>query len=114
MAILRNPATGAVIATRVEPALTWFERTVGLIPRRNIEPDEGLWIERCSAIHTLGMRVSIDVIFVNAQGRVVRLCPGVPRSKLAVVCWAAHSVIELGSGALQKSALLLGDPLQLC
>ena len=113
MALLRNTNTGEIIATRVQPAATWLERAVGLLMRRDVRPDEGLWIERCSAIHTLGMRVPIDVIFLDNARRVLRLHPWVPRWRWALVCWKAKSVIELGGGALQEMDLLPGDRLEL-
>jgi hypothetical protein len=113
MALLRNANTGQIIATRVQPAASLIERTVGLLMRREIRPDEGLWIEPCSAIHTMGMRVPIDVIFLDKAKRVLRLHPKVPRWRWALVCWKARSVVELGSGALQEIDLLPGDRLEL-
>jgi uncharacterized membrane protein (UPF0127 family) len=53
--LLRNATTGAVIATRVDRATTFLERTVGLRARPRVRPDEGLWFDNCSAINTLGM-----------------------------------------------------------
>jgi len=113
MAMLRNANTGEIIATRVQAAVTWVERAVGLLTRREIRPDEGLWIEPCSAIHTLGMRVPIDVIFLDRGKRVIASHRNVRSWRWAVVCWKARSVIELGSGALRDADLLPGDCLEL-
>jgi uncharacterized protein len=113
MPVLRNANTGEIIATRVQPAATWLERALGLLMRRDIRPDEGLWIEPCSAIHTIGMRVPIDVIFLDKARRIIRLYQKVPRWRWALICWKARSVIELGCGALQETDLLPGDCLEL-
>ena len=113
MAVLKNVSTGAVIATRVERATRFLERMIGLMARPRVRPDEGLWIERCGGIHTMGMRSSIDVIFVDDKDRVVRIYPNVAPFKLALVCQHARGVIELGAGALDEHDILVGDRLEL-
>ncbi|MFN2450620.1 MAG: DUF192 domain-containing protein [Candidatus Baltobacteraceae bacterium] len=113
MALLRNVNTGSIIATRVDRAATFLQRAVGLLARPRIRPDEGLLIDKCTAIHTVGMRAPIDVIFLDAEMRVVRLCPNVRTFRFAVWCRKARSVVELGRGALQHNDVLPGDVLEL-
>jgi uncharacterized membrane protein (UPF0127 family) len=113
MMLLRNANTGQVIATRIGRAATFVERAVGLIGRPNLRPDEGIWLDKCSAIHTVGMRSAIDVIFLDGDQQVVRVCPGVGTFRWAVVCPQARSVVELGPGALARTDILLGDRLEL-
>lgn len=113
MALLKNLSTGAIVATRVDRATRFLERTLGLLARPFVRPDEGLWIESCGAIHTIGMRSSIDVIFVDGKGRVVGLHPHVAPFKLALFCPQARGVIELGAGALDDHDILPGDRLEL-
>lgn len=113
MALLCNTTTGAIIATRVDRATTFVQRAVGLLGRQRVRPDEGLWLDHCSSIHTIGMAARIDVIFLNADNVVIRICPDVARWRLAVICPNARSVIELGSGALNRVDLVPGDRLDL-
>jgi uncharacterized membrane protein (UPF0127 family) len=113
MMLLRNANTGQIIATRMGRAATFVERAVGLIGRPNLRPDEGIWLDKCSAIHTVGMRSAIDVIFLDGEQRVVRVCPGVATFRWAVVCPQARSVVELGPGALELTDVLVGDRLEL-
>ena len=113
MGVLLNANTGNVIATRVEIASTFIQRAFGLLAREFIRRDEGMWFQRCSAIHTLGMRVPIDIIFVDASGCVVRLCPDVKQWRPAIVCLQAAGVIQLGSGALREIDIMPGDRLVL-
>lgn len=113
MALLKNLNTGAIVATRVDRATRFLERTVGLLARPFVRPDEGLWIESCGAIHTIGMRSSIDVIFVDGTGRVIRVHPHVAPFRLALFCPTARGVIELGAGALDDHDILVGDRLEL-
>ncbi len=113
MPLLRNVTTDRIVATRVDRLSTFFQRAVGLLTRSALRPDEGAWIAPCNAIHTLGMRVPIDVIFLDRRGRVVRMDPAVPPNRVALTCRQATAVIELGDGALRESDVLLGDYLEL-
>ena len=113
MALLRNTTTDRIIATRVDRLSSFFQRAIGLLARSELRRDEGAWITRCNAIHTLGMRVPIDVIFLDRHGRVVRVDSEVRPNRFALACRHAEAVIELGSGALRESDVLLGDYLEL-
>lgn len=111
--MLRNATTGQVIAERVAYAEGWWQRLAGFIPRRIVEPDEGLWFRDCWAIHTLGMRARLDVIFLGDGGRVLRTVRGVRRGRPAIACLGARDVVELGAGALEGRDVLVGDLLVL-
>lgn len=111
---LRNATTNRIIATRVEQLSGFYQRALGLLGRSSLEPDEGAWIAPCNAIHTIGMRVPIDVIFLDAGGCIVRLESGVFPNCPALVCRRANVVVELGYGALRESGLVLGDYLEIC
>lgn len=113
MGVLINANTGAVVATRVDRAETFAQRTLGFLTRSRVRRDEGLWFDRCRAVHTLGMRVPIDIVFIDARNRVVRLCPSVPQWRVAIFCRSATSVIELGCGALHEVDVMPGDRLEL-
>lgn len=113
MAVLINATTGQVIAEQVRYAESWWDRFAGFIPKHRIDPDEGLWFRDCWAIHTLCMRASIDVIFLDDGGRVVRADRRVHKNRPIVACRGARSVVELGAGALEGRDLLVGDRLEL-
>lgn len=113
MSQLRNVNTGAILATRVDRATSALGRAIGLLRRKHLSPDEGLLIERCKAIHTVGMRTDIDVIFVDRSMRVVALHAAVRPFCFALACRDAVSVIELGAGAVELHDILPGDCLEL-
>jgi uncharacterized protein len=113
MPCLKNKTTGQIIAENVRYADTWWQRLAGFIPRSQIDPDDGLWFRDCWAIHTLCMRALIDVIFLDAKGRVMRTRCSVPRQRPAIACLGARAVIELGAGALDCRDVLVGDRLEL-
>jgi uncharacterized membrane protein (UPF0127 family) len=78
-----------------------------------IRPGDGLWFDRCSVIHTIGMRCRVDAIFLSTDHRVMRVRYSVPRHRLAVACPGARAVIELGAAFPARRDLLIGDQLVL-
>jgi len=105
--------TGAVLASQVRTANTFWQRTIGLIGKNTITSDEGLWIEQCSAVHTMGMHTPIDIIFVDRQGYVLRIARSVKPNLSHVSCPLAYSVVETGAAAHLGHDLLVGDQIAL-
>jgi uncharacterized membrane protein (UPF0127 family) len=113
MALLRNSTTGTIVATRIERLTGFFQRFKGLLARASVQDGEGVWLPQCRAIHTVGMRFPIDVVFVDRNGLVLRICRNVPPNRFALSCRAARAVVELGGGMLDASDLIVGDRLEL-
>jgi len=111
--LVRDAATGRVLASRVRRADGWLERTLGFLPRSALGMDEGLWIPRCRAVHTLGMRVPLDVVFVDRDGRVVRIEAAVAAGRWHVGEPRAHAVAEFAAGFAAANALAVGSVLAL-
>lgn len=111
--VLRNATTGQVIAENVRYADTWWNRLAGFIPKAVIAPDDGLWFRDCWAIHTIGMRARIDVLFLDDNGCVMDTKRHVRRFRPFVSHFGASNVVELGAGALEGRDVLVGDRLTL-
>jgi len=73
---------------------TFSRRLRGFIGRRSIAENELLWLAPCAAVHTIGMRCSLALIFIDDQGRCLRM---VEQTKLARIytCSRARGVIEM-------------------
>ncbi|MCD0501643.1 DUF192 domain-containing protein [Bordetella petrii] len=70
-------------------------RMRGLLCRaRAPGPGSALLLSPCWAVHTVGMRYSIDVAFIDRQGRVLRLARNLRPGRLAV-CVRAAAVLEM-------------------
>jgi uncharacterized membrane protein (UPF0127 family) len=110
---LRNLRTGSILADKVERATSCWSRLTGLLSRAEIRPSEGLWFDRCSAIHTLGMRTEIDAIFLDEQNRVLGVRYSVPPHRLLIGHWKARTVVELGPAASKTRHVDIGDRLAL-
>ena len=69
---------------------------------------DGLLIEPCNGVHTLFVRFSIDVVFLDGAGRVVaieRLRP----NRLGRIHPSARSALELPEGTADRFDLRPGD-----
>ena len=109
MARLRNLRTGRVVAENVEKANSVWRRFSGLLTYAKIRADQGLWFDNCWAIHTIGMRDRIDVIFLAKDSHIMRVEYSVPPNRLAVMCAGARAIVELGAAGSEQRDLLIGD-----
>jgi hypothetical protein len=107
-----NERTGAPVAETVEVAQTRAARRRGLLGRASLAAGAALVITRCNAVHTLGMRFAIDVVFVDSRGRVRKIARALPPRRIAFAMRASRA-IEFGAGWLQPDAVCVGDRLYL-
>ncbi len=98
------------IAARVRVAATSSARRKGLLGANALDGESGLWIAPCEAIHTFGMKMPIDAIFLDRSLRVKKLLRELPPRRLSV-CISASSVLEVGAGTISRTATELGDRL---
>src|ERR671922_408108 len=110
--MLINARTGAAVARTVEIADTRATRRRGLLGREAMATGSALLITPCFAIHTAFMRFAIDVMFIDRDGRVVRIVRNLTPWRMAIAV-RARSVVEMPGGALQSCDVRLGDRLYL-
>ncbi len=107
--IVLQGVSGAVLV-RAELAVSLWERMRGLLGRRELGAEEGLLIERCGAVHTVGMGFGIDVVFFDGGWRVCRVVRGVRPGRLCVSGgWGAKRVLELAEGSAVTERFAVGD-----
>lgn len=68
--------------------------------------DCGLAFERCRSVHTIGMRFALDLVWLDADGAVVRLDRAVGPRRVRT-CLAARSVVETAAGEGERFAAAL-------
>ena len=110
---IRTATTGAAVAVNAQVAASWVSRLIGLLGRREFPEGEALIFPRCQSIHTVGMRVPIDALFVDRTWRIVALRAALKPNRLVLPVWKAWGVIELPSGTLTRLGLAVDDQLQL-
>ena len=73
---------------------------------------DGVRLEPCRAIHTMGMSRSIDVVFVDEAGKVLRVAAELPPWRVATQP-TARAVYELPAGAAARYGIGVGRRLAL-
>jgi uncharacterized membrane protein (UPF0127 family) len=82
---------------RLIRATTPLSRLRGLALLDELPAGLALHLPRCRSVHTLGMRFALDLVFLDAQGVVVRTATGVGPGRF-VGCRSARSVLETRAG----------------
>ena len=92
----------------VEVARKMMERMKGLLGRSSLGDGRAMLIMRCGSIHTIGMRFSIDVVFIARSGEIKRIVRGLPAGRFYSGCFGASMTLEFEAGCLPRS-LAVGD-----
>jgi uncharacterized protein len=106
-----NETKGTFLAFKVKVADSVFSRLVGLLGRRFLKADSGVWIVPCNAIHTIGMLFSIDVVMIDKNFRVVSVTEMVKPFRVILPKRRAETVIELPPHTIFRSRTQVGDQL---
>ncbi|MFL5908087.1 MAG: DUF192 domain-containing protein [Solirubrobacterales bacterium] len=93
---LRGLERREILGFEVPVADTFLSRLFGLalLPRERAGP--GLLIPRCRSVHTFGMRFALDLLFLDADRRVIEIRRALPPGRL-IRCPDAASILELPS-----------------
>jgi uncharacterized membrane protein (UPF0127 family) len=101
------------LATKVRKADSFVTRLVGLLKRKNLGPEEALWLMPSKGIHTIGMKFPIDVVFLSKDNIVLGVVSGMVPFRVSGVRLRGYSVLELPSGTIKKSRTEIGDQLEI-
>jgi uncharacterized protein len=88
----------ALPAIDVRVAADPLARLLGLAGLRGLPSATGLLLPHTRSIHTLGMRFALDLVWLDGEGRVLRVDRAVGRWSLRT-CRAASAVVELPAHA---------------
>ena len=91
------PARALPGGLRVAVAAGFLARLRGLSGLGSLGPGEGLEIPRCRSVHTVGMRFALDLVWLDGDGRVVRVDRDVAPLRLRS-CRGARAVVEVAAG----------------
>lgn len=105
-------ADGKAVAERVYWFDTFGLRLRGLLARPALQPGEGALLVPCRSVHCLGMRYTIDAVYLSPDGEVLRTLTIRPNGLGPHVARAA-AVLELPAGSAAAIGLALGKRLVL-
>lgn len=97
---------------RVFVAESWLQRLVGLIGRRTLGQDDALLLAPCGSIHTMWMRFSIDVVFLDQGLNVLKTRENVKPFRFCVAPKGTHMVLELAAGNVKRTGIHLEQTLK--
>ena len=106
-----NISKDTCVGTKIRLANSFWSRLRGLLGVKNLARGEGLLLSPCQMVHGLGMRLSIEAVYLDGNGRVIgiyKLKPGC----LGPFLRRAAQVLELPLGTVSDSATEIGDLLQ--
>jgi uncharacterized membrane protein (UPF0127 family) len=99
---------GSPLISRLEVADTFCSRMIGLLGRSRLPDRHGLYITRCSSIHTFFMRFSIDLVFVDSEMRIVKVARNITPFRIVFGGRGASAVLEVQTGWLETGLLKQG------
>ncbi len=106
-----NKTKQTFLAFRVNVADSIIDRLIGLLGRRSLRPDSGVWIFPANAVHTVGMLFSFDVVMIDKDFKVVSVKEMVKPFRVILPKARAESVIELPAHTIFRSRTEIGDEL---
>ena len=106
-----NKTKETFLAFRVNVADSILSRLVGLLGKRSLKPDSGVWIVPANAIHTIGMLFTFDLVLIDKDFKVVGVRELVRPFRVTRPIFRAESVLELPAHSIFKSRTEVGDQL---
>jgi hypothetical protein len=110
---IRNQTRGTLLAKTLLTLSSHFQKTLTHFNRNGLPEDCAVWIAPCNAIYTVGMHRPVDIVFLDKDGRVVRMLRNFPPDCLAESAPEAVSAVKLPANRLRESGTRMGDVLEL-
>jgi uncharacterized membrane protein (UPF0127 family) len=108
-----NKTKETFLAFRVEVCDSVWGRLRGLLGKRSLKPDSGVWIVPANAVHTVGMLFSFDLVLIDKNFKVVGLRELVRPFRITLPAPGAESVLELPAHSIFRSRTQIGDQLHI-
>src|SRR5881398_3781965 len=106
-----NKTRETFLAFKVKVADSILGRLVGLLGKRSLQPDSGVWICPANAVHTIGMLFSFDLVLIDKDFKVVGIRELVRPFTITLPERKAESVLELPAHSIFRSRTKIGDQL---
>jgi uncharacterized membrane protein (UPF0127 family) len=104
-----NETRQSFLSLGVNVADTHFTSLKGLLGKKQLNGDEGLWVVPSQGIHTIGVLFPIDVIYLDANRKVIHLVEHLAPFRIGPLRIACDSVLELPARTIYTSQTQIGD-----
>lgn len=112
MPTLFNSDEGLEIAARLRICEDARSRLKGLLGTRHLDADQAIWIRPCNSIHTFFMWMTIDVAFIDAELRVLKVISHMTPWRVCLPVRHAAGVIEGPAGMIERGRIRKGTRLR--
>ena len=87
----------------------YLGRLRGLLGRRSLAPGDGIVISPCSSVHMFFMLLSLDVVYLDRDRRVVKTVSRLRPFAVSLGGRGARITLELPTGTIASSGTQTGD-----
>ena len=109
-----NKTRESFISLSVAAADTHLSRLKGLVGRLRLKSDDGIWVVPSQGVHTIGVLFAIDLIYLDADHRVVHTIESFGTFRIGPIRRNCASVLELPTRTIYSSQTHVGDELLIC
>jgi uncharacterized membrane protein (UPF0127 family) len=109
-----NKTRESFLSLNVSVADGHLSRLRGLLGKFRLKSDEGIWIIPSQGIHTIGVFFAIDLIYLDANNRVIHLIESFGTFRIGPIRPHCASVLELPMRTIYSSQTQVGDELLIC
>lgn len=109
-----NKTRESFLSLNVGIADTHLARLRGLVGYLRLKSDEGIWVTPSQGVHTIGVFFSIDLIYLDADHRVIHLVESFGSFRIGPIRKNCCSVLELPPRTIYSSQTQVGDELLIC
>src|SRR5713101_55025 len=104
-----NKTRESFLSMGVKVADTFLASLKGLLGKRKLKNDEGIWVIPSQGIHTIGVLFPIDVVYLDANRKVIHLVEHLRPFRLGPIKVGCESVLELPVRTIYASHTQIGD-----
>jgi uncharacterized protein len=109
-----NETRQSFLSLGVSIADTFITSLKGLLGKRKLRNDEGLWVIPSQGIHTIGVLFPIDLVYLDANRKVIHLVEHLRPFRFAPIKTSCESVLELPIRTICRSDTRIGDSFVIC
>ncbi|MEN6462249.1 MAG: DUF192 domain-containing protein [Syntrophomonas sp.] len=108
-----NANTQQILAREAVVADNFFLRLKGLLGRDEFLLGEGLLIKPCSMVHCLGMKITIDVLFISKNNEIIHIIERMAPGRISPWIKKAQGVLELPEGQVARTGTRVGQKIKI-
>lgn len=97
-----NKSTNKYISVNTKVASKFMDRFIGLMFTNEMPDCDGLLIKHCNSIHTFFMKYNLDLIFIDANNKIVKIIYDKNKWSATLFYLKANQVLEMKAGTLDR------------